>query len=66
MVAVGSPGEAGIVVGHDSPHHEVRAVGEDDVVFGEAFIGGGGRRDDYGGTRTELEEENRAVSAGNT
>lgn len=66
VVTIGGPGEAGVVVGHDSPRHQARAVGEDDVVFGEAFLGGRGGRDDDGGTGAESEEENGAVAVGNS
>lgn len=45
VVAVGGPGEGGVVVAQVFSGEEARAVGEDDVVFGETFFSGGGRGD---------------------
>ena len=48
-VAVGSEGDGGVVIVEDFPGKQARAVGEDDVVFGEAFFGGGrgGEEEDF-------------------
>lgn len=40
---------------------DTRAVGEDDVAFGEAFFYGGWRGQEEDTTGAEVEEENRAV-----
>lgn len=41
------------------------AVGENDVVLGEAFVGGGRGRDEEDWTRSEPEKEDRAIPIGN-
>ena len=41
MVAVVNPAYAGVVVAEVFCGHQFRAVGENDVVLGEAFFGGG-------------------------
>lgn len=40
---------------------DTRAVGEDDVAFGEAFFYGGWRGQEEDTAVAEVEEENRAV-----
>lgn len=42
----------------------MRAVGEDDVVLGEALFGGGRRGDQEDTAGSEAEEENRAILGG--
>ena len=41
VVAVGCPHHNGVVVAEVFSHEQAGPVGEDDVVFGEAFLGGG-------------------------
>lgn len=60
-VAVRGPHVGGVVVGQGVGRHAGRAVGEGDVVPGEAFFDGGRGGEDEGGAGAEPEEENRAV-----
>lgn len=64
MVAVGSPREAGVVVSHVLADEEARAVGEDDVVLGEAFLRDGRGGDDENGAGAEAEEYDWAIAGG--
>lgn len=43
---------------------EVGAVGEDEVVFGEAFVGRGGGGDEEDAAGAEVEEDDGAVAGG--
>ena len=61
MVAVGGGAHGGAVVVDVLAQYERRAVGEDDVVFGEAFLDCRRRGDDDEAARAELEGENGAV-----
>ena len=61
MVAVGSHGHNGAVVGYVLAEEETRPVGQDDVVFGEAFLRCLCRRNDNDEARTEPEREDFAV-----
>lgn len=59
-------GEAGVIVGGEGHGRELRAVGEGDVIGGEAFVGEGGRGDDEGRAHAEAKEEDRAMSGRET
>ena len=61
MVAVGSHGDSGAVVADELADEQARPVGQDDVVFGEAFLCCRCRRNDNDEARTEPEREDFAV-----
>ena len=61
VVAVGGNGDGGVVVPYILAGEEVRAVGQDDVVLGEAFLHRERRRNDDDKTGAEPEGENRAI-----
>jgi len=61
VVAVGSRGDSGAVVGDVLAEEEARPVRQDDVVFGEAFLHCLCRRNDNDEARTEPEREDFAV-----
>lgn len=65
MVAIRSPDDDGEVVAEIFAGEEARAVGENDVILGEALEGGGRGRDEEDWTRSEAEKENGAVFVGN-
>ncbi|KAL0352102.1 UNVERIFIED_CONTAM: hypothetical protein Scaly_1598900 [Sesamum calycinum] len=46
------------------PGEQVRAVGEYDIIFGQALLGGGGGGDDEDAAGAELEEDYGTVAAG--
>lgn len=64
MVAVGSRSEAGVVVADVLAQEEPGAVGEDDVVPGEAFLSERPRRDDDEVTGTDAKGDDGAVGLG--
>lgn len=64
MLAVGGPHEGGVVVPEVLPGEQLGAVGEDDVVSGEAFFGGGRGGDEEDRAGAEAEGEDRAVGFG--
>lgn len=53
--------DGGVVVGDELLGGKFRAIGEGDVVGGEALFGESGGGDDEDGARAEAEEEDRAV-----
>jgi len=61
VVAVGSDGDSGAVVGDVLADEQARPVGQDDVVFGEAFLRCLCRRNDNHQAGTEPEREDFAV-----
>ena len=63
-LAVGGPRVGGVVVGEVVAGEGGGAVGEDDVVGGEAVIDGGGRGDDEEGFAAEAEREDGAEVGG--
>lgn len=63
VVAVGGPGEAGVVVTEISAVEEIGPVREDDVILlGQAFLRERWRRDEENGPGAQAEEEGRPVS----
>lgn len=62
--AVRSGDECGEVVGEAFAAGETGAVGEGEVVFGEALFGGGGGGDEEGEARAEAEEQGGVVVEG--
>lgn len=62
VVPVRRPNQARVVVADVLAEEEAGAVGEDDVVLGEAFLGGGGGGYDQDAAGAELEEEDGAVA----
>lgn len=66
MVAVGGGDHGGVVVAEVLAEEEGRAVSEDDVVLGEAFLDAGGRRHDDDAAGAEPEGQNGAVFLGQT
>lgn len=64
MLAVGSPHEGGVVVPEVLSGEQLGAVGEEDVVCGEAFLGGGRGGDEDDRPGAEPEGEDRAVGFG--
>lgn len=64
MGAVGGEGESGEVGGEGLDGGEVRAVGEGDVVGGEAGLCEGGGGDDEDGAGAEAEEDDGAMEMG--
>ena len=38
MIAIVGPGEAGVVVAYVFPGDKLRAVGKNDIVFGQTFL----------------------------
>lgn len=61
MVAVRGLGDGGVVVAEVFPYEERRPVGQNDVVFGEAFFHGRGRRYHHHAAGAEVEQQNVAV-----
>lgn len=64
MVAVRRPGQGSVVGAHIFSGDQAGAVGEDDIVLGEALLGRGGGGDDEDTAGAELEEHHRAVEVG--
>lgn len=64
MVAVRGLADGGVVVAHVFPHGETGAVGQNYVVFGEAFLGGGGGGHHHHEAGPELEREDWAELGG--
>ncbi|GER36271.1 v-type ATP synthase beta chain [Striga asiatica] len=64
VVAVGGPDERGVVVAEVFAGEQAGTVGEDDIVSGEAVLGGGGGRDDENGAGAEVEEGDGAIAVG--
>ena len=62
VVSVVSPGHAGVVVADVLSGQELGAVGENDVVLGQAFFGGRRGRNKDGVARAQLKENNGAVA----
>ena len=63
-IAVGAGSDGAVVVEDVLSGEGAGSVGQGDVVFGETFLEGGGRRNDDGETRTEPEGEDVAVRLG--
>lgn len=63
-VAIGGPQDVGKVVAIEFAAKEAWAIGEDDVVFREAILGGRGGGDDEEIAGSEAEEEDGAVAVG--
>lgn len=64
MVAVWGCDHGRVIVGKVFANKQLRAVGQDDVVFGEAFVHRRGRRHYDHAARTEPERENGTVFLG--
>lgn len=65
VVAVRGEGDVGVVIAEMLAGEEARAVGQDDVVFGEALANDRGRRNDNDKTRAKTQREDLAVALGN-
>lgn len=64
MIAVRTPDQGSVVAAQMFSGEQAGAVGEDDIILGEALLGGGGGGDDEDAAGAKLEEHHRAVAIG--